>query len=89
MSKFEKDLAIATGAISTDCKAARDNLSNAIDEIDKAIGRLEETKTQLSRSLKRLDKTTKKTEELNLESLTKDNAAVRAQFVSSESEGEV
>lgn len=88
LSKFEKDLAIATGAISTDCKAARDNLSNAIDEIDKAIGRLEETKTQLSRSLKRLDKTTKKTEELNLESLTKDNAAVRAQFVSSESEGE-
>ena len=82
LSNFEKDLATARTGIVEQCAGSLTNLTNAIDEIDKAIGRLEETRTQLSRAKKKLEKTRANTESLTLETLTKDNKDVLEQFSS-------
>ena len=87
LSRFEKDLDIARNDIVADCSGSRAELESSIEEIDKAMKRLDETKTHLTRALKKLKKTEEKTKALTLDSLTQDNAGVLKMF-HSEQEGD-
>ena len=87
LSRFEKDLDIARNDIVADCSGGRAELESSIEEIDKAMKRLDETKTHLTRALKKLKKTEEKTKALTLDSLTQDNAGVLKMF-HSEQEGD-
>ena len=85
ITKFEDELTAFQSAFDVNVKNYKAKFNDAIDEIDKAIERLEKVKEALRRSGTHLDRANNRVDGLSIKKLTRNNPTMKAKFAELES----
>lgn len=80
ITHFEEDLQIFKNAFAKNYHSASTNFKKAIDEIDKAIKRMEEVKRFLTTSENQLRLANNKLDDVSVKKLTRNNPTMKAKF---------
>ena len=80
ITHFEEDLEVFKNAFAKNYNSASTNFKKAIDEIDKAIKRMEEVKRFLSTSENQLRLANNKLDDVSVKKLTRNNPTMKAKF---------
>ncbi|MCK4029896.1 DUF2130 domain-containing protein [Streptococcus iners] len=80
ITHFEEDLATFKTAFAKNYQSASSNFKKAIDEIDKAIKRMEAVKAALTTSENQLRLANNKLEDVSVKKLTRNNPTMKAKF---------
>ena len=80
ITRFEEDLEVFKNAFAKNYNSASTNFKKAIDEIDKAIKRMEEVKRFLSTSENQLRLANNKLDDVSVKKLTRNNPTMKAKF---------
>ena len=88
ITHFEEDLDVFKTAFAKNYNSASKNFQKAIDEIDKAIKRMEAVKAALTTSEKQLRLANNKLEDVSVKKLTRKNPTMRAKFEELKDKGE-
>lgn len=80
ITHFEEDLATFKTAFAKNYQSARTNFQKAIDEIDKAIKRMEAVKAALTTSENQLRLANNKLDDVTVKKLTRNNPTMKAKF---------
>ncbi|NQP59604.1 DUF2130 domain-containing protein [Streptococcus suis] len=86
ITHFEEDLEIFKNAFAKNYKSASNNFQKAIDEIDKAIKRMEAVKAALTTSENQLRLANNKLDDVSVKKLTRNNPTMKAKFEALEGE---
>ena len=81
ITHFEEDLEVFKNAFAKNYHSASTNFKKAIDEIDKAIKRMEEVKRFLTTSENQLRLANNKLDDVSVKKLTRNNPTMKAKFV--------
>lgn len=85
ITKFEDELTAFQSAFDVNVKNYKAKFNDAIDEIDKVIGRLEKVKEALRLSGTHLDRANNRVDGLSIKKLTRNNPTMKAKFAELES----
>ena len=88
ITHFEEDLDVFKTAFAKNYNSASKNFQKAIDEIDKAIKRMEAVKAALTTSENQLRLANNKLEDVSVKKLTRKNPTMRAKFEELKDKGE-
>ena len=88
ITHFEEDLDVFKTAFAKNYNSASKNFQKAIDEIDKAIKRMEAVKAALTTSENQLRLANNKLEDVSVKKLTRKNPTMRAKFEELQDKGE-
>ena len=80
ITHFEEDLEVFKNAFAKNYNSASTNFKKAIDEIDKAIKRMEEVKRFLTTSENQLRLANNKLDDVSVKKLTRNNPTMKAKF---------
>ena len=80
ITHFEEDLEVFNNAFAKNYNSASTNFKKAIDEIDKAIKRMEEVKRFLTTSENQLRLANNKLDDVSVKKLTRNNPTMKAKF---------
>ena len=80
ITHFEEDLEVFKNAFAKNYNSASTNFKKAIDEIDKAIKRMEEVKRFLTTSENQLRLANNKLDDISVKKLTRNNPTMKAKF---------
>ena len=80
ITRFEEDLEVFKNAFAKNYHSASTNFKKAIDEIDKAIKRMEEVKRFLTTSENQLRLANNKLDDVSVKKLTRNNPTMKAKF---------
>ena len=80
ITRFEEDLEVFKNAFAKNYNSASTNFKKAIDEIDKAIKRMEEVKRFLTTSENQLRLANNKLDDVSVKKLTRNNPTMKAKF---------
>ena len=80
ITHFEEDLEVFKNAFAKNYHSASTNFNKAIDEIDKAIKRMEEVKRFLTTSENQLRLANNKLDDVSVKKLTRNNPTMKAKF---------
>ena len=80
ITHFEEDLEVFKNAFAKNYNSASTNFKTAIDEIDKAIKRMEEVKRFLTTSENQLRLANNKLDDVSVKKLTRNNPTMKAKF---------
>ena len=80
ITHFEEDLEVFKNAFAKNYNSASTNFKKAIDEIDKAIKRMEEVKRFLTTSENQLRLANNKVDDVSVKKLTRNNPTMKAKF---------
>lgn len=80
INHFEEDLEVFKNAFAKNYNSASTNFKKAIDEIDKAIKRMEEVKRFLTTSENQLRLANNKLDDVSVKKLTRNNPTMKAKF---------
>ncbi len=86
VTDFESKLTDFKDKFGRDCRLASEKFNKAIEEIDKSIAALEKVKANLLGSTRNLELAEKKTDDLTIKKLTKNNSTMQAKFEALEQE---
>lgn len=80
ITHFEEDLEVFKNAFAKNYNSASTNFKKAIDEIDKAIKRMEAVKAALTTSENQLRLANNKLDDVSVKKLTRNNPTMKAKF---------